>query len=347
MKPNIIIDKNIPFINGILEPVANVTYLSAAEMTNASIRNADALIIRTRTHCNAELLTGSNVKFIATATAGYDHIDDGYCKQNDIEWQSAPGCNASSVGQYIGSTLSYWAQQTGETLKGKNIGIIGVGHVGKEVEKVAKMLEINILLNDPPRVDAEHLTDFASLDAIAEQADIITFHTSLTFDGKYPSHYLGNKIFFEKCKRKPLIINAARGGIINEQALLNAFNQGIISRFVLDCWQHEPNIDRNMLQNSFLGTSHIAGYATDSKINATTQSVQNISRFFHLGLDNFKITDIEPKETIYYTPETLQKQMLENYTPKFDNDLLKNTPENFESFRSHYRIRREVNWKLK
>ena len=163
MKPSIIIDINIPFIKGLLDEVAHTEYLTAQEMTDDSVKHADALIVRTRTHCNAGLLHGSNVRFIATATIGFDHIDTKYCRNHGIVWQNAPGCNANSVAQYLGSAMSYWATKEGRALKGLTLGIVGVGHVGKAIEQLANQLGMRVLRNDPPRAEQEGEVGFVPL----------------------------------------------------------------------------------------------------------------------------------------------------------------------------------------
>lgn len=202
-KAKIIIDDKIPYIKGILEPYAEVSYLSPADFTHEQIKDADALVIRTRTHCDEALLHGSRCKFIGTATIGFDHIDTEYCKKAGIEWKNAPGCNASSVGQYILASLLLHAEKNNYSLKGKNIGIVGVGHVGSIVARYCRIIGMNVLLNDPPRADKEGGYNFVTLDTIAEKCDFITFHTPLDRNGIYKSFHLGDKAFFDKTKRFP------------------------------------------------------------------------------------------------------------------------------------------------
>jgi len=389
----IIIDKNIPFICGVFENVAEVQYLPNQEINNQTVKDADVLIIRTRTLCNEQLLKNTKVRFIATATAGSDHIDFDFCRKNNIEIAVAAGCNARSVAQYVGAAIGFWlniprkerkgfTQRTQRTdnknfalfayplrslrgiIKNKKltIGIVGYGHVGKEVEKVAKLLNFNILLNDPPLQKATGDKKFVSLQHIAENADIITFHTPLTFDGEFPTKNLADKFFFETLKRKPLIINTARGGVVDETELLKAYKNGKITDFVIDCWENEPQISHELLQNALIATPHIAGYSADGKANATKMSVRAVAEFFGFGGINLpQGTQRKHKEHKFITnfaffatklcvpcgkKKPLQKLLLENYNIAIDSENLKSNPQNFEFFRNNYPERREIDYLL-
>ena len=341
MKPRIIIDRNIPFIEGMLESVADVTYLAAAEITNSSVRSADCLIVRTRTRCDAALLDGTDIRLIVTATIGYDHIDTAYCAAHNITWRNAPGCNAASVQQYVGAAIAEWAAAQGTALQGKTVGIIGVGHVGSKVEALCAMLGMNVLRNDPPRAEREGNALFSTLDEIAEQADIITLHTPLTRGGNYPTFHMIDNGFFSKLKRKPLIINAARGGIVDEEALMQAMDENLVGGCVIDCWEHEPDISPALLQRAFIATPHIAGYSADGKANATLMSLKTVNSIFSLGLDLSHFAPLPPKRQIYINGDEALDVLRSSYDILRDSRLLKAAPARFEHFRSHYPIRRE------
>ena len=182
----VIVDNKIPFIKEAIGKIADeVIYVSGKDFTPALVKDADALIIRTRTHCNRELLQGSRVQFIATATIGFDHIDTEYCREAGITWTNAPGCNSASVAQYLQSTLLLINLLKGKNLSEMTIGIVGVGNVGIKVAKVARELGMRVLLNDLPREEKEGSTDFCSLQFLAEECDVITFHVPLYKEGKY------------------------------------------------------------------------------------------------------------------------------------------------------------------
>ena len=229
------------------------------------VKDADALIIRTRTRCNRELLEGSKVKFIATATIGFDHIDAEYCREADITWTNAPGCNSASVAQYLQSSLILLQTLKGINLPEVTIGIIGVGNVGSKVAKVAQELGMRVLLNDLPREDKEGKQGFSSLQTLAEECDILTFHVPLYKEGRYKTCHLADDAFFQSLKRKPVIINTSRGEIIETGALLNALDTGLVSDAIIDVWENEPAINLTLLDKVFLGTPHIAGYSADGK----------------------------------------------------------------------------------
>ena len=336
MKPRIIIDANIPYIRGTFDKVAEVEYLTAKEITPQKVKSADALIIRTRTLCNADLLDSSNVKFIATATIGTDHIDTDYCEAHNIAWTNAPGCNAESVTQWVGSVLAVWSNKHNCSLSGKTIGIVGHGHVGKRVERLARLLGMNVLLNDPP-LALEKPDQYVDLQTIAHQCDVITFHTPLTKEGKFATFGLGGEEFFKQINKGTLIINAARGGIIDEGALLKSGCECAI-----DCWYGEPETNPELREKALIATPHIAGYSADGKHNASQQVIKAVANFFNIQPET--IEGLPPKLTTTATDDTLKEQLLHNYNILTDSDALKSEPHKFEHFRSNYPIRRELNY---
>ena len=337
----IIIDKNIPYIKGAFDRITEVEYMTHKEMTPEAVRDADALIVRTRTACNQDLLEGSHVKFIATATIGYDHIDTKYCDENSIKWANAPGCNALSVTQYMASTLCHLAKKNNFDLSSKIIGIVGVGNVGSRVEKLAKSFGMKVLLNDPPRARQEGTKNFITLKEIAAQADIIAFHPFLNINGIDKTFHLGDDEFFHSLKHKPIIINASRGEVVKNSALRNAMEDGLVSEVVLDCWENEPDIDLELLRNVTIATPHIAGYSADGKANAAMQSVQSVSRFFNLGRDDWQPDELPQGMNVDFKNHTFSEFFLQTYNILSDNNLLKSSPDTFELQRSQYPVRRE------
>ncbi len=345
----IIADNKIPFLAGVLEPYAHVTYLPGANTDANAVSDASALITRTRTKCNKTTLANSKVKMIATATIGFDHIDTEYCKNNHIEWTNAPGCNSGSVKQYIAATLATLATQLNMELKNKTIGIVGVGNVGSKVSDFANAIGMKVLLNDPPRAEKEGKEDFVDLDELVEKSDIITFHVPLQREGKYKTHHLANSDFFARCKKQLVVINSSRGEVINNVDLLAALNKGDVQHAVLDVWENEPDINLELLNKTFIATPHIAGYSADGKANGTAMSVQAISKYFDFPLkqwypntipspENPKII-IDAKEINFQ--EVWTKAVLHTYPIKQDNERLRKNPENFEQQRGSYPLRRE------
>ena len=315
----LLIDKYIPLIKGLAEPYCEVSYLAPDEFTPDTVATADALIVRTRAKCNAALLEGSAVRFIATATIGYDHIDAEYCREAGIAWCNAPGCNADSVLNYIDAAIHYSI----ESLEGKTIGIVGVGNVGSRVYKRALDLGMRTLLSDPPLEAAGGSgLSFTSLDEIAHEADIITFHVPLDSS----TRHLINSEFLSLCKPDAVIINASRGAVLNTADAIAA-----TQRFVIDCWEGEPDINRELLSKAVLATPHIAGYSIDGKANGTVAALNATSEYFGWGA-KFSV------DMLGLPPKDFSK----SYNIKAESDALKAAPEKFEWFRNNYPVRRDL-----
>lgn len=344
-----VIDDKIPYIHGAFEPFGEVVYMPGAKTSAEVVKDADVIVTRTRTMCNEELLKGSAVKFIATATIGYDHIDTRYCEQAGIEWTNAPGCNSKSVEQYVASALFVLAEKMNFQLNGKTIGVVGVGQVGSKVARLCEILGMNVLLNDPPRERAEGPGMFVSLDEIKKQADIITLHVPLNTEGDDATFHLADRVFFEGLSKQPIILNSCRGEVIDSKAAKDALKNKQISGLVLDCWENEPDIDLELLDICTLATPHIAGYSRDGKANATSMSVQAISRRFNLGIDNWQAENIElPRQTIIgldgfnVSAEAILRQaVLATYDIRQDDRQFRDAPSLFEKLRGDYPVRRE------
>ena len=336
----VIVDNKIPFIKEAIEKIADsVIYTPGRDFTPELVKDADALIIRTRTRCNKELLEGSKVRFIATATIGFDHIDTEYCREAGIAWTNAPGCNSASVAQYVQSALLLLQQLKGVQLSELTLGIIGVGNVGSKIAQVGQELGMRVLKNDLPRQDKEGESDFSSLQALAAECDILTFHVPLYKEGPYKTFHLADHTFFRSLKRCPVIINTSRGEVIETNALLNALEDGLISDAIIDVWEHEPEIIRELLDKVFIGTPHIAGYSADGKANATRMSLDAICKFFQIKGD-YEINAPAPVSPIIHA-KNHEEAVLQMYNPPEDSNRLKNQPELFETLRGDYPLRRE------
>ena len=347
----VVADDKIPFLKGVLESEGiEVVYLPGAKTTAADLANADAIITRTRTKCNEKLLEYSAVKFIATATIGFDHINTEYVEKKNIHWINAPGCNSSSVAQYITSLLLNLAVKNKFNLAGKVLGVIGVGHVGKKVAAVGKALGMKVLLNDPPRARAEGDSEFVSLNVIARQADIITIHVPLEYEGVDKTYHLADEEFLNKLTPEQFIINASRGEVVDNNALRKVLENHSIAGAALDVWENEPEIDLELLQLLDYATPHIAGYSTDGKANGTSMSINALAKFFNLSErlqkwypDNVPV----PKNTIIQCPAegSLEEKLLyavsQSYNIADDTKALKQSPQDFEKLRGNYPLRRE------
>ena len=348
--PTVVIESHIPFVGDAFAGVADVRVLAPEDINADAVREADALIVRTRTKCNAALLEGSNVRFVATATIGTDHIDKEYCREKGIEVVSAPGCNAPAVAQYVWASIFSILdnEQCGNNL---TIGIVGLGHVGSIVATWAKKMGMRVLACDPPRelihggwnVSAPleaGSEPFVSLAEIAENSDVITFHTPHTTEGEYATHHIADAAFFNAVAQRPVVINAARGPIFDTEAVLNALKSNKLTGCVIDCWEGEPYINMELLELADIATPHIAGYSEEGKRRATAAVVSAALRFF--GAQAKDVPVIPMASGAEVTPANI----LDSYNPVSDTNLLTGicTPEKFEYIRNHYSLRHELGY---
>ena len=314
----IIIDKGIPFLDGVFGSDIEVLHLAPEDITADVVREADALFVRTRTRIDKELLAGSKVRFVATATIGFDHIDQDYCREAGIHWVSCPGCNAQAVCDYVEEAIS--SIKSGESAL--TIGIVGYGHVGKLVAQMAERNGYRVLLSDPP------LGIGMSLKELAPQCDVLTFHTPLTREGEHATYHLCNADILPLCKHNTLIINAARGGVVDEQALMdNLKGENGKVQAVIDCWENEPQLNHELLELVDLASFHIAGYSIQGKMNASEMCLRAFCEFFSLP-----ILSINKKAV------PLQGDSAPGWLKRISNQL-KATPEHFEQLRKQYKLR--------
>lgn len=343
----VVADSAIPYLKGILEPYAEVRYKPGAEISASDVKNADALLVRTRTRVDAKLLEGSRVCFVATATIGTDHLDLDYLDSREIFWTNAPGCNAASVAQYFASAVLNLSKKFAEPLREKTLGIIGVGHVGGEVLRISKALGMKVLLCDPPRRERERSDDFVPQDELLDKADIVTLHVPLERSGKFATCHLADAEFFGKLRPGAWFLNASRGEVADGNALKLALQNGKLRAAVLDVWENEPRIDGELLNLVDFGTPHIAGYSRDGKANATSQIVRALARHFKISaLENFRVELSADLPVIdgrnFSDAETLAREaVLATYDISADSERLKSDIRGFEAFRNAYPVRRE------
>ena len=321
MVKQVVIDKGIPFLEGVFPPEIEVLHLSPEDITPEAVRYADALFVRTRTRINKELLHGSNIRFVATATIGFDHIDQDYCREVGIHWVSCPGCNAQAVCDYVEEAIASSPHRLIASSP-LTVGIVGYGHVGKLVAQMAERRGYKVLLSDPP------LGIGISLEELTPQCDVLTFHTPLTCAGEYPTYHLCNADILRLCKPKTLIINAARGGVIDEYALytqLSTINCQLST--AIDCWENEPNINQELLKHVDLASFHIAGYSIQGKMNASEMCLRAFCEFFSLPIlsINKKVVPLQGDSE----PGWLKRISAQ----------LKSSPEHFEQLRKQYKLR--------
>ncbi len=346
----IVCDNKIPFLRGALEPYAEVVYLPGAQTTAEVVKDADALITRTRTICNEALLAGSSVKAIATATIGFDHIDTAWCEANGIAWSNAPGCNSWSVKQYISSVLAVLAQRHGLRLDALTLGVVGVGNVGSKVAEVGRAFSMRVLLNDPPRERAEGRGAFTDLDTLLEESDIVTVHVPLTRSGADATWHLFDAGRLARMRPSQILINSSRGPVVDNAALRDTLRNGGLKAAVLDVWEGEPDLDPELVGLLDIATPHIAGYSADGKANGTTMSVRYLAKQLGLPLTDWTASGVPaPEQPLCFTldasgksaQEVLAEAVLYTYDVRRDSDALRADLGAFERLRGDYMIRRE------
>ena len=338
----IVADIDVPFLTGVLEPYGEVVYKKGMAITHEDVVDADALILRTRTICNAELLEGSSVKLIATATIGTDHVDFDYCNSHGIQVQNAAGCNAGGVMQYVFSALFGVAARKGIKIEGSTIGIIGVGNVGKKIEQMAQYLGFNVLRYDPPRAEAEGPEGFCSLEYLLENSQIVTMHVPLN----ETTRNMANEAFFALMQPGSIFINAARGEVVDEEAFMLALPK--FGASVIDTWNNEPNINVDLVEMVDIATPHIAGYSYQGKQMGTAMAVRAVAHYF--GIQS--LYDFFPADEPDHEPVLLDLKgknhgqiaaVFQYNYPIFTDDFrFRMEPEKFEKLRSEYQYRREV-----
>lgn len=329
----IIADKNIPFLAGRL-PEGELIQLPAAEINAEAVREADALIVRTRTRCDATLLKDSNVRLIATATIGTDHIDLKWCKANGITVRNAPGCNAPGVALYVWSCLL----RNGFDPEKDTLGLVGCGNVGGIVAEWGEKLGARVLVCDPPRKE-KGLTDreYLTLEEVLSQSDAVTLHTPLTRDGEHPTFHLINKDSLSHLKPGAILVNAARGEVTDTDSLVEAIGNGLIRNAIIDTWEGEPNIDKRLLALATAATTHIAGYSVEGKQRATRMALEAVGE--ELGIP----VDLSGLQGAYKTPaELTQDTIMAHYDPREMTQALKQAPDSFEKIRNAYSLHSEI-----
>lgn len=326
-------DKNIPFLEGRIKD-AELMMLPAKDIDREAVREADALIVRTRTRCDASLLEGSRVKLIATATIGTDHIDIPWCETNGITVCNAPGCNAPGVALYVWASLL----RNGFDPVKSTLGVIGYGHVGSIVAQWGRRLGANVLICDPPRKESGLKdTEYLPLKEVLEKSDAITLHTPLTRDGDHPTYHLIGEEEMKMMKPDAILVNAARGETLDTAAVVKYLKDGRIGKAIIDTWEGEPNPDPELLKLAEIATCHIAGYSVEGKQRATRMALEAVRD--NLGLK----TDLTKLQGDYNEPaELTARRIIAALDPYVMTRSLKSDPGNFEQLRNSYPLHNEI-----
>lgn len=329
--PLIVADADIPFLRGRLEPYATMRYLGQDEFTKSNIADADAMIIRTRTRCNDALLRGTSVKAIATATIGMDQFNIPECEALGIAVCNAPGCNAPGVAQYVWASLLRIIPDP----KGMRLAVVGCGNVGKIVKEWGEMLGAEVKVSDPP-LEKQGAIKGYPLEELMQWADAITFHTPYTTSAPHPTHHLLNEQNASLLRREAVVINAARGPVTSTKALKQVIREKNI-KAIIDCWEGEPTIDKELLELAHTATYHIAGYSLEGKQRATRMAVKAICDFFGFTPD---LSDLAPD----YVPGRCfsSQEIISSFDPQPVMTQLRANPEMFDRMRADYKYRKEL-----
>lgn len=346
----IIADQNIPLLDELFSGIGSITRLPGREISAADVKSADVLLVRSITKVDEKLLKNSRVKFVGSCTIGFDHLDIEYLNNQKILWSNAPACNANAVVQYVLSVMATlkinWRQQ--------KIGIIGCGNIGSRLYKCLKKLDVDVVVYDPFLDDkqCQHLVSFEEV----LQADIVSCHTPLTYKGEFPTYHLINEVQLNLLKQDALLINAGRGGVIDNKALLNVLTKRALM-VALDVWENEPKVNRELVKKVALSTPHIAGYSLEGKEQGSYMIYQALCRNLGLKFDQTKQQCLTMgsetlKADIFLEEDKQQPDILDVDSIRFNqillacynvnnDDALLKENNDFDALRKNYRVRRE------
>lgn len=328
----VVIDSGIPFIEGRLPENINVVSMPASDIDKEAVKDADALVVRTRTRCDRNLLDGSGVKLVVTATIGTDHIDIPWCQENGIVVRSAPGSNAPGVAQYVFASLF----RLGFDPDSHTLGIVGYGNVGRVVAAWANKMGVKTLISDALRQAAGFKDiEYTELEKTLKDSDAVTLHVPLTRSGYFPTLGLIGEEQFRQMKPSAVMVNSSRGGVVDETALKRRIHEGKI-RAVTDVWINEPFIDTELALISEIATPHIAGYSAEGKMRATRMALEALHEVMGVDVD-LKGLECTPLAGVEVTRDLI----LNSYDPRVDRDRLLNDIAGFESLRNRYSYRHE------
>jgi len=352
----IVADANIPFVKECFSSIGEVTVIGGREMTPWSVADADILLVRSITPVGVDLLAGSRVRFVGTATIGFDHIDVDFLARNNIGFASAPGSNANSAAEYVIAGLLDIGQRYALDLEGRSIGIIGVGNVGSRVAKKCAAMGMDVYLNDPPLQRQTGDKKYLPLEKLYD-CDFITFHTPLTFEGRDKTYHLADEKFFKSLKHRCVFVNASRGGVVDSRSLQSAIKSGRLRAVALDVWENEPDIDIELLKMVDIGTPHIAGYSLDGKIAGMIMIYKAACEYFELepkfDMENFlpepSVPEMKLDSNITNDQDALLSAVQKIYRIDKDDTRLRRVLDKpvedrgkyFDSLRKNYHVRRE------
>lgn len=346
----IVADENMPLLQELFCSFATVVTVAGRKINKEHLLDADVLLVRSVTQVNQDLLQGTKVRFVGSATIGTDHIDQGYLSEQGIEFAYAPGCNAQAVAEYVLAAIAFWADHKQKDLRQCTVGIIGAGNVGSKVAQVLELLGIEYYLNDPPLEEQGDSRQFVPIQAI-QQCDIVTCHVPLSNQGQHKTHHLIDENFLSKMQPDSLLINSSRGAVLDNRAALKVKRSGKDIDYILDVWEHEPKANIELMDETLIATPHIAGYTQEGKIRGTYQLYQAFCKWqdFEPEITLKELLPQAPKWTApdqaFSEPERLYQSLQPFYDIRRDDEQMRQAgatiAEEFDNLRKNYPQRLE------
>lgn len=351
----IIVDENIEFGGEAFSGFGEVELMHGRKIANESLKDCDALIVRSITKVDDNLLSDTPVKFVGTATIGTDHLDLNYLESRNIKYASAPGCNSFAVTEYVLTAISLFAHQSNFELADKSLGVVGYGNIGKKITRFTKSIGMKVLVNDPPLERDGYDYNFSSFEEILG-CDIITLHVPMNKSGIDKTLHLFDEEKINLLKPGTVLINSSRGGVVDNFALLDRLGKYNDITAVLDVWENEPKVNGDLLQRVYFGTPHIAGYSLEGKVNGTKMIYDALCKFVNATpiwqpeLPRVNDSFLTVKDNLSDT-ELLHSITNRIYSIDEDSNSLKKLAElneqqraeNFDLLRKTYQLRREFN----
>lgn len=350
----IIADQNIPQVEKAFAHIGELQLVDGRHLTAEQLRDAQILLVRSVTRVNRELLEHSAIQFVGSATIGTDHVDLAYLQQQGITFSNAPGCNAISAAEYVVAAVLHFTQMRQMQTADLKVGVVGFGNVGSRVVNRLAALGCELMVYDPPREQQYHDRDYTSWEQI-QSADIVTAHVPLTKTGDYPTYHMFNEAFFAGLKDNALFINTSRGAAVDETALLQVKAGNKPLHLILDVWQHEPNIDLGLLQQTMIATPHIAGYSAEGKHRGLEMIYHAACQFLDIE-PQWSLADALPPFSFVIEPDLalddqslLRRLVRMAYDIEEDDRAMRKLPEMeadqrgawFDGLRKNYQVRRE------
>jgi len=355
-----LIDQNLPKATELLATLPNdkkieLVFFAARQPPLEHLRDCSVLLVRSITQVNRDLLElAPRLGFVGTATIGTDHIDLTELEQRNIAFASAPGCNAIAVGEYILAALLHVAQLRKQQLKRQRAVVVGAGHTGREVCRRLVALGLDVRVIDPPQqrqgIAAPKGCQYGDRADLAI-ADVISLHVPLTRAGDDPTYHLFDSTLLAELQDDVILMNASRGAVIDNAALLQWRQVHPDAALILDVWEFEPNVDAQLVSYCAIATPHIAGHSMEGKIRGTFQLYEKICRWFEVAQTSV-LADVLPQERLHsdFQHGEIEQQKVANwvtavYSVQQDDQEFRQfglTAAGFDQLRKNYPLRREL-----